>query len=1247
MTTLYKVDKDGNIQGASQVLGNTTTLAASALAQHDSTSKGYLPPRMTTAQRDAISAPATGLLVFNTDTKRLNVYQGSSWNAVGSTTAQVFDLRGNLSISSINGLTPVSGEAYVATDAGTPTAGTSDALAVGDIAEFNGTSWKKIVTNAGGYVPVDTHAILGGSGGAIVSPYTNNTDNDKLVIFTGASNTGAIKAGAVANQATVAMEDTGHLSVYNYSVYSYNGSAPSGSWVATSAATVQSALTAHTSRTDNPHTVTKAQVGLTSVTDDAQIKASVMTTSGDTIYGGASGAATRLAGDTSNTRKFLREQAVGGVAQVPGWDTIQAGDVPTLNQSTSGTAAKATNMVGGNGTTLLGSIGYQSGTDTTTLLNPNVTTTKKFLSETGDSTNGTAPTWETISAGDVPTLNQNTSGTAAKATNMVGGNGTTLLGAMGYQSGTDTTTLLSPNVSTTKKFLRETGDGTNGTAPAWDTVTKTDVGLSSVTNDAQVKKLSSVVSGNIVTWNGTSGDAVADSGYSPSSFVPVTPQTITFNTAPTVGAFAEGKLYYDATWKTLSFEEGRDVTLQIGQEELQRVYNDTGATIHNGYAVYATGVYGAGTNDVTKVAKAIANDDTKATVIGIATQEIPTGNYGFITSRGHVNDIDTVSLGAAWLISQNLFLALMVGGTAGNSNTFTVTNSPNTGGLTFTEAGTSLVVNLGGATPTVAQVVSLLATSTKYRAGAVGAGNVVVAGAVSFAYGVDVLAGDILYLSDVVAGMYSNVKPDAPGLEVSIGRLITKHLTTGRIYVKILQTPRLNDLADVATTSPAVDEVLKWNGVNWVNSVGASVSGSAGIDFFMNDSGTPYRAIVTNQNVNEVNYLSKTPVTTTEQVDAISVTAANSPKLGEAYIYATALGRTTIDAGVWTFNTYASVSSTGGSRVSTIRRSVYTIAAGTGTITTTALGVGTRTATASSGDPFVAADDGADSSVASYLETPMGLYEIIGYTDTKHVTIAVPTSYPNEAAQVYSKWKYQFQAITPTIVALTTSYALYSSEITAPAITVALADKLGEIVFGVSNNTTTVNFVHNGTTHYSFFKTPLITLHNNLAGLDGGSSTERYHLTQAEHTAAVVAHLPLAGGTMGGNIVMATNKITGLGAPTAGTSDAATALYVDTPPAMYDAGASGSTKTITWTNGTAQKLSMNASCTFTFATPATGETYFLKLTQSGAGAFTYTWPVTVKWAGGTTPTGSATGKVDLISFYWDGTNYFGTFSLNY
>jgi hypothetical protein len=42
--------------------------------------------------------------------------------------------------------------------------------------------------------------------------------------------------------------------------------------------------------------------------------------------------------------------------------------------------------------------------------------------------------------------------------------------------------------------------------------TKEDVGLDNVTNDAQVKKLSSSTSGNVPAWDGTSGDALND-GY--------------------------------------------------------------------------------------------------------------------------------------------------------------------------------------------------------------------------------------------------------------------------------------------------------------------------------------------------------------------------------------------------------------------------------------------------------------------------------------------------------------------------------------------------------------------------------------------------------------------------------------------------------------------------------------------------------------------------------------------------------------
>jgi hypothetical protein len=71
--------------------------------------------------------------------------------------------------------------------------------------------------------------------------------------------------------------------------------------------------------------------------------------------------------------------------------------------------------------------------------------------------------------------NADTATTATKSTNLVGGNSTTLLGSMPYQSNTDTTILLAPNTTTTKKFLRQTGTGTDGAAPAWDTLVNADV----------------------------------------------------------------------------------------------------------------------------------------------------------------------------------------------------------------------------------------------------------------------------------------------------------------------------------------------------------------------------------------------------------------------------------------------------------------------------------------------------------------------------------------------------------------------------------------------------------------------------------------------------------------------------------------------------------------------------------------------------------------------------------------------------
>ena len=62
---------------------------------------------------------------------------------------------------------------------------------------------------------------------------------------------------------------------------------------------------------------------------------------------------------------------------------------------------------------------------------------------------------------------------ATKATNLAGGNNTTLLGSLPYQSNTDTTSFLSPNTTTSIRVLTQTGDGTNGAAPVWTASTGT------------------------------------------------------------------------------------------------------------------------------------------------------------------------------------------------------------------------------------------------------------------------------------------------------------------------------------------------------------------------------------------------------------------------------------------------------------------------------------------------------------------------------------------------------------------------------------------------------------------------------------------------------------------------------------------------------------------------------------------------------------------------------------------------------
>ena len=57
---------------------------ASALLELVSTTRGLLLPRMTTGERDAIAGPASGLLIYNTSTNKLNFRAAAAWEAVTS-----------------------------------------------------------------------------------------------------------------------------------------------------------------------------------------------------------------------------------------------------------------------------------------------------------------------------------------------------------------------------------------------------------------------------------------------------------------------------------------------------------------------------------------------------------------------------------------------------------------------------------------------------------------------------------------------------------------------------------------------------------------------------------------------------------------------------------------------------------------------------------------------------------------------------------------------------------------------------------------------------------------------------------------------------------------------------------------------------------------------------------------------------------------------------------------------------------
>jgi len=145
--------------------------------------------------------------------------------------------------------------------------------------------------------------------------------------------------------------------------------------------------------------------------------------------------------------------------------------------------------------------------------------------------------------------------------------------------------------------------------------------------------------------------------------------------------------------------------------------------------------------------------------------------------------------------------------------------------------------------------------------------------------------------------------------------------------------------------------------------------------------------------------------------------------------------------------------------------------------------------------------------------------------------------------------------------------------------------------------------------------------------------------SNAYTTANVGSNFISTGGTVSGNVSFANNVTV--------TQNLTIKSITETLNAI---GTVTTSSTLTLTDGTVQTATLTAStaCTFTMPTPTAGKSFVLLLKQAattGGGTATFTG---VKFGTSGAPTITATaGKMDILTFISDGTNWYGSIAQGY